>query len=740
MTELVGLGPGDARSRWIGIRRHQAVLVVVGLGLCGTWILSRRAPVVELAAGVLLLGGAVPARDGLTAYEVVATMTRYATRTHWSSLVIREVDGDVVLFAPCDATFRAYELEHRGRLDLSGRDVTIAESLAVAVDALSAGSEHSHLSQHVLRRADTTRTMLALPSWAHPSESWRSANNLAADCTLLEGGSGEVLERMTYLRVGDALARVYRVKDFSSASASGSLLEHIARTPIDFDLSVQLEVVAREQSHRLSARAVHQMRSDEVTASAAGFRRSARSTRIYERLAQREVLVAEGRALVRLAVFVVVSAPSLEVLERDSATLWRRAHDAGLRLERGAGSQIEWFRAQLPGTTTSGARWWTHWATSADLVSLRLPAHDAGSGLGGDALGVSQYGSNFAFDVFDAYGAGLLTNPNVVVAGAIGAGKSTLVKMQIARALARGRRAVVVDPKGEYEELAARHGTRSIALGRDGWCSPFADDEVEGRHLLRALLASAQARALNDEQHYALDEAWNRLGSIPTRVLYELYRILETHLRAEASPQRSLALILHRFIHGDLAGLFDGDGAPLRLGGELAVVDLSAQWSSQSLSVATLSVVAAAQQMVGDESALGYLVIDEAWALMSDSASMRWLHGSWKLARAKGLSHVVVLHRWSDVTRAGNAGSVERDLARGLLRECETAWLFRQPPDEAREMALSLDLHDREVQYLTALPQGAALVRYGAHRSIVRVEPRVSDRRFIDTDAAMRAS
>jgi type IV secretory pathway VirB4 component len=385
-------------------------------------------------------------------------------------------------------------------------------------------------------------------------------------------------------------------------------------------------------------------------------------------------------------------------------------------------------------------RAWTHWATSSDLVSLRAPAHDAGTGLTGEPLGQSQYGSSFVLDVFDAYRAGLVSNPNVIVAGSIGAGKSTIVKMQLERALRRGRRAVVVDPKGEYAQLAEHHGVTPIALGRDGWCSPFPADDREGRHLLRALIASAQGSALTSEQHFALDEVWKRLETRPTRVLFALYRLLATHLESSApSAERSLALVLHRFIHGDLAGLFDGPDEPLRFSGDLVVVDLSSQWTSNSLSVAVLSAVAAAQQVVGDAASPGYLVIDEAWALLSDAAALLWLQGSWKLARARGLSHVMVLHRWSDVAAAGDAGSVERDRARGLLRECETAWLFRQPPDEAREMSIALGLEPREESYLVALPKGVALVRYGAHRSIVRVMPDERDLVFIDTDLAMRA-
>ncbi len=387
-------------------------------------------------------------------------------------------------------------------------------------------------------------------------------------------------------------------------------------------------------------------------------------------------------------------------------------------------------------------RAWTHWATSNDLVNLRVPAHDAGTGLAGEPLGDAQYGASFALDVFDAYGAGLVSNPNVIVAGSIGAGKSTIVKMQIERALRRGRRAVVVDPKGEYRELALRHGTVPVSLGRDGWCSPFSDDDREGRELLRALFASAQGSPLSSDQHFALDEVWQRLDTPrPTRMLLALFDILSSHLESTTpSAERSLALMLYRFVHGDLAGLFDGLGEPLVFGGELVVVDLSSQWSSNSLSVAVLSAVAAAQQVVARSDELGYLVIDEAWALLSDSNALRWLQGSWKLARARGLSHVMVLHRWSDIATAGDAGSVERERARGLLRECETAWLFRQPPDEASEMALALGLRDHEERYLTALPKGVALVRYGPHRSIVRVRPDEVDRTFIDTDAAMRSA
>ena len=382
-------------------------------------------------------------------------------------------------------------------------------------------------------------------------------------------------------------------------------------------------------------------------------------------------------------------------------------------------------------------RAWTHLATSEDLLDLRLPAHDAGTGLAGRALGDCLGGGEFVFEPFDAYGAGLVANPNVLVAGSIGAGKSTLVKMVIDRGLARGRRVVVVDPKGEYGALAASYGVSPLVLGRDGWCDPF-DDEARARELVRALLASA-AGGLSDELHFALDETWRALPTRrPRRLLAALLERRTGDLRGPASARRSLALVLRRFVEGDLAGLFDGDGPALSLEGDLVVLDLSTQWSGDSLAVAALSAAAAGANLARPDRP-GYLVLDEAWVLLGDPASLRWLRGSWKLARSRGISHVLVLHRFSDVGAAGDAGSATRESALGLLRECETTWLFRQGADEAREITSALSLHPHEARYLVALPRGAALVRYGPFRSVVRVRPDARDARFIDTDSAMRA-
>lgn len=355
MSDHVGLGESDASVRWIGLRRHQAVLAIAGVTLLGSWVMSPRSPVVELVVGVALLIGSVPAYDAMTLGEVLVVVTRHQIRTRWVQISAIEIDGDVQLSAGVGVAFRGYELSHRGRLDLSGRDVINAESLAALADAVSAAKSGQHFCEHVMRDLDRASTLLCLPVEVPAPDGWVAENELARRAIGLSDGAASVclLERRTYLRGSDQLIRVFRIRDFSSVPPTRGLLEQVLRAPEPFDVAIHVDVVGSARAHRVAQRAVHRVGSDEAASRAAGFRRTARSLRNYERLVEREVLVAGGRSLLRIAVFVVVRAATLDELRRRSDAVWRHVHDAGVSLEHGWGLQARWYRAQLPG----GAGW-----------------------------------------------------------------------------------------------------------------------------------------------------------------------------------------------------------------------------------------------------------------------------------------------------------------------------------------------------------------------------------------------
>ena len=69
-----------------------------------------------------------------------------------------------------------------------------------------------------------------------------------------------------------------------------------------------------------------------------------------------------------------------------------------------------------------------HRATSANLQAIYPFVADGGLGGHGVYIGRDLYGGSFAFDPFALYEQRVLTNPNMLVIGEVGSGKSSLVK------------------------------------------------------------------------------------------------------------------------------------------------------------------------------------------------------------------------------------------------------------------------------------------------------------------------
>lgn len=351
MSEIVGLGATDADSRWINIRRHQAVLAIAGVVTVGDWLVRPTSLLIEGAAGLALLFAALPFYDGLTGAEWLRVVVGFVLRSRWFTVEARHVEHGVALAACGEIQFCAYALQHRGRLDLSGRDVEHANALLRFADGLATGDRDQHFSVHILIRESATTTFLALPTDAQAPEGWREHNEGALELAGLEelGAPSSLLERWRYVRDSQGLARIVRIRDFSAAPEGRPLLDDIQSFHTSLDVALHVDVVASVRAHRVAARAVHRGGSDDATSQAAGFRRSARSGRTLERLRQREVLVAGGRALLRVGVYVVVRAESIDELHKRVTALIRKAHESGLRCEHGIGQQAQWYRNQLPG-------------------------------------------------------------------------------------------------------------------------------------------------------------------------------------------------------------------------------------------------------------------------------------------------------------------------------------------------------------------------------------------------------
>lgn len=407
-----------------------------------------------------------------------------------------------------------------------------------------------------------------------------------------------------------------------------------------------------------------------------------------------------------------------------------------------------------------------HRTTTAHLQAVFPLMYSAGLGPIGSYIGREIMGGSFCYDPWELYARGMLTNPNMLIIGQVGRGKSSLVKSLLVRQQVFGRRAAVLDPKGEYGGLAAALGAPVVKIQPGGTIrvNPLDpglsiglvdEDEIFRRQtsLLQALAASSLNRELHPEERTACDLALTDFKQLHPNAIPTIPDIVEwlLHPNEEAANKvgststeiahsvRDVALELRRMCHGDLKGMFDGHtNIKVDWDGPLVVIDLSAVFSSSALGLLMTCATAWMQSaIIRPNAGRRFIVVDEAWAVLSNVGVARWLQQTYKLSRAFGISNVAVMHRVSDLAASGAEGSEAYALARGLLSDTETRVIYGQPHSEVELAKEMLGLGDSEADLLPQLGRGNALWKVGQRSFLVEHILGEREKSIVDTDARM---
>jgi type IV secretory pathway VirB4 component len=399
-------------------------------------------------------------------------------------------------------------------------------------------------------------------------------------------------------------------------------------------------------------------------------------------------------------------------------------------------------------------------------LSSAYPFHvDESVGAAGPYLGVNVTGGmgGFYFDPFELYGSNVLTNPNMIVTGDIGSGKSATVKAFLRRSLAvygPRRFVAILDPKGEYLPFALRHRLAIVKLRPGGGerlnpMDPRPGDDagnvITRQSLATALVAGVLGRQLDPTEDALLGWAVANLARTghpftlvdvtsaitdPADELIALSRRTPLELAQAATP---IVFALDKLCSRTLAGMFDGPTTVSHrwADGPGLVVDLSAVYNDHEalplVMLAATSWLSTVLQRDSDQRVLQ--VIDEAWAAVRHGA--RHFQGSLKLSRTYGVSTILVCHRPADLTAQSDDGTADAKIAAGLLSDIQTRVIFRQPVDQlpiAREL---FGLTEREAAWVGQLVRGRALWRMqnrGLVAQTVLTHAEMSD---FDTDQAM---
>ena len=389
----------------------------------------------------------------------------------------------------------------------------------------------------------------------------------------------------------------------------------------------------------------------------------------------------------------------------------------------------------------------------------------AAGGFGGRGVYVGRdtSGGAFCYDPWVLYGDGALDDPNAIVLGKLGQGKSALVKTLLWRMLLFGRRAFVLDVKREYGPLCAAVGASPISLvpGGELRLNPLASRPEENAQveLLRAVTVTALGASLTQVEAGALREALHavreRGSGEPTlpevaRVLFDPVPAMAERLRTTperlALDARRAALAIQDLCEGPLRGMFDGPTSPgLDLDARLLVLDLHAVRDSPAVGIlmacATAWMSALLARMAerpGRERLIN--VADESWKIIQHTGLGEWFQSNFKLARQFGVMNLVVLHKLADLKTAGDAGSRAARIAEGLIADASTRIVYHQDESQVPLTRSLLGLSETESRLISTLSAGQALWRVGNRSFVVQHYRSRLEGTFTNTDTGMRVS
>ncbi len=409
-----------------------------------------------------------------------------------------------------------------------------------------------------------------------------------------------------------------------------------------------------------------------------------------------------------------------------------------------------------------------HQDTSATLAGQYPFLAEGGLGSQGVFVGQDLYsGGSFVYDPWVLYQRGIITAPNIVLAGIVGSGKSSLAKSLYTRSLPFGRRVYVPgDPKGEHTAVAEAVGGMAIVLGHglrnrlnplDAGYRPTGVSDAEWaaqvssrrRDLIGALAETVLDRPLSPLEHTAIDLALTdavRSSEVPILPMV-VDRILtpgpadDTDGRL-AEDGRMVGHALRRLVSGDLQGLFDGPST-VRFDPSLPMVSLDLSRVAENATLISVLMTCSSTWM---ESALSdpaggqrWVIYDEAWRLMQYPALLRRMDAQWRLSRTYGIANMLIFHKLSDLDNVGDQGSAMRALASSLLANAETRVIYRQEPDQLGTTATALGLTGTEQKLLPGLGTGQGLWRIKGRSFIVQHQLHPAELATFDTTARMNA-
>jgi len=372
-------------------------------------------------------------------------------------------------------------------------------------------------------------------------------------------------------------------------------------------------------------------------------------------------------------------------------------------------------------------------AASFPFVSSELTSDD------GVLYGVNRH--NNSLILFDRFS---LQNANSVVFATSGAGKSYAVKLEVLRSLMLGTDVIIIDPEKEYKYLSDAVGGSyiNIFLNSDSKINPFDLPRAMGEITKPSDIIRSAVITLKGLLRLMLGEFTHEEDSLMDRALLETYAKKDITAESDLSniepPLMSdleevlsgmeggdeLVKRLKKYTVGTFAGLFN---SPTNIDVNNQLVVFSVRDLEDELRpIAIYTIVNYIWNVVRSKLKRRILVIDEAWWLMQNEDSAKFIYALVKRCRKYYLGVTTITQDVNDFLRS--------PYGQAIVTNSSLQLLLKQSPAGIDILTKTFLLTDGEKYLLLEGGVGEGIFFAGARHAAIKVVASYTEDQIITSD------
>jgi conjugal transfer ATP-binding protein TraC len=566
------------------------------------------------------------------------------------------------------------------------------------------------------------------------SEAEKIARGMVSLRDVLAPGAMEM--DFTYLRIGDTFYRTLFVVGYPR-QVGANWLSPLINFGTSLDISMFYYPIGTKAVLKKLRRKITEMEAELITEQQAGKIASPEvELNLEDASALQDELVEGSEKFFQFSLYITIPASSVEELNSITKSVESILGGMLLFTKPATLQMVEGFKATLPtfedalGVTRNMDT--TSLATTFPFTSSELTANE------GIMYGLNEHnGSLVVFDRFN------LENANMLIFAKSGAGKSYAVKLETMRSLMLGVEVIVVDPENEYKTMAQAIGGSYIPFDFN---SPFninpfdlsqVFEEGENELGLKILnlhgLIKTMFGDLSPTDEAVIDRAlvltYKLKGITPDPdtqrneppLLEDLYKVF---LGMEEPEAKTLADRLERYVKGSAAGLFDKP-SNVNLDNTFTVFGIR-DLEDEVRPVAMYVILDYIWTHIRRNRKKRILVIDEAWFLMQQPDSARFLFSLAKRARKYYLGLTTITQDVEDF--------VATDMGKAIVTNSSLQFLMKQSPSSVDKLQEIFYLSAGEKNLLLSSNVGEGLFFAGSAHVALQVIASPQEHRLITTD------